>query len=248
MGSFLEFFKAKSSNPKARLFCFPFAGSGAQMFFPWAELIPSQIELVGIQPPGRWNRLGEPPILSTCQLASECWAEIQTMVDVPYLLFGYSWGAQVAFEVMRLAHSDAKPMPSALIVAAAVAPQIPISRKPFHKLPDAEFVKVVFEYYKNVPQQILDDPEMLSLMMGILRADITAFESYSYKNGPIVDVPIFAFNGKNDAIVPEEAVNEWAKQTTGGFQLETIEGGHFFAQENLDLFIQSLNSKLKIFI
>src|SRR5262249_40135506 len=47
--------------PRARLFCFPFAGAGATAFRAWAEALPAALELVAVAPPGPAGPIAEPP-------------------------------------------------------------------------------------------------------------------------------------------------------------------------------------------
>ena len=42
-----------SRAPRRRLFCFPFAGGGVGAFRSWLRLLPADVELIGLQLPGR---------------------------------------------------------------------------------------------------------------------------------------------------------------------------------------------------
>src|SRR5262249_54242915 len=48
--------------PRARLFCFPFAGGGSVVYRSWARSIDPTVEVVAIEPPGRLGRITEIPI------------------------------------------------------------------------------------------------------------------------------------------------------------------------------------------
>lgn len=49
-------------NPAAtlRLFCFPYAGGGTQMFREWSRILPTAVEVCTMELPGRGTRLTEP--------------------------------------------------------------------------------------------------------------------------------------------------------------------------------------------
>ncbi|MBI2374780.1 MAG: thioesterase [Deltaproteobacteria bacterium] len=48
-------------RPRARVFCFPYAGGSAGLFARWVERLPTDIELWAVQYPGRAERFHEPP-------------------------------------------------------------------------------------------------------------------------------------------------------------------------------------------
>src|SRR5688500_4320275 len=47
-----------------RLFCFPYAGSGASIYRSWEDELPPQVHLCCVQLPGREGRLREEPFTS----------------------------------------------------------------------------------------------------------------------------------------------------------------------------------------
>lgn len=44
-----------------------------------------------------------------------------------------------------------------------------------------------------------------------------------------LDVPIRAFAGRDDIEASPDRMRPWASETTARFELEVVEGGHFFA-------------------
>jgi medium-chain acyl-[acyl-carrier-protein] hydrolase len=44
-----------------RLFCFPYSGASASIFYTWPNMLPATIEVYPVQLPGRETRLAEPP-------------------------------------------------------------------------------------------------------------------------------------------------------------------------------------------
>ena len=53
----------RKPNPQARLrlFCFPYAGTGASIFRTWSDGLPADVEVCPVQFPGRGTRLMETP-------------------------------------------------------------------------------------------------------------------------------------------------------------------------------------------
>ena len=57
-------FAKASTDSRVRLFCFAYAGGGATAFREWQKSLGPGIEVFGVQPPDRENRLTEDPLLS----------------------------------------------------------------------------------------------------------------------------------------------------------------------------------------
>src|SRR5262249_15064603 len=102
-----------------RLICFPSAGGGPAMFRPLARALPADIELLAVCLPGRESRLREPPAGHLVGLAGQLARELADTVDGPYLMFGHSMGAMLAYEVCRwLQRTGGSPLPGAVTVSA----------------------------------------------------------------------------------------------------------------------------------
>ena len=88
-------------KPRARLICFPHGGGGTQAFRAWPDCLPEWLEVLAINPPGRGARLREPAIDDMARMVAEITAALTPALDLPFLLFGHSVGALIAFEVAR---------------------------------------------------------------------------------------------------------------------------------------------------
>jgi len=85
-------------DSQVRLVCFPFAG-GAAGYFHWLQaLLGSDIEVLGVQYPGRQDRRREPVIEDIRILADQVYEALSLWVAQPLAFFGHSMGAVVAFE------------------------------------------------------------------------------------------------------------------------------------------------------
>ena len=65
-------------NALLRMFYFSYAGGSAHAFGPWAQALPTQLEVLGIQLPGRGARMFEPPYTS-----------LPTLISAPPLILRY---------------------------------------------------------------------------------------------------------------------------------------------------------------
>eukprot|EP00803_Ostreobium_quekettii_P010990 evm.model.scf_119EXC.8 EVM.evm.TU.scf_119EXC.8 scf_119EXC:62742-63992(+) len=94
----------KQANPtpgsRLRLFCFPPAGTGAWAYHGWGPGLPADIEILPVELPGRNSRAGEPAMEAMAPLVAEVVEAVTPLMrERPFVLFGHSMGAWVAYEV-----------------------------------------------------------------------------------------------------------------------------------------------------
>ena len=236
------------SRPAAslRLFCLPYAGGGASIFVPWAKAFRhSPIEICAIQLPGREQRLNEAPFFRLEPLVGALASAIPPVLDRPYALFGHSMGATVAFELTRELRRRGQPLPRHLFVSGAEAPDMPDDREPLAGIEDdLEFVATIATRYGGLPQIVLENEELRTLVVPALRGDLALNETYRYREGPPLPVDITAYGGERDEIVSEASVRGWERHTSGTFTCRFFDGRHFFLNENRDQLIEDVTARL----
>ena len=166
---------------RMRLFCFPPAGSGTVAYRAWAPLAAPGLEVNAVLLPGRETRFAEPPVDDMAALASQIAGAIAPLAGQPFALFGHSLGALLAYEVaLRLSAEGHSP--EHLFVSGHQAPAIASRRAPIAHLPDAAFIQGLIDL-GGTPPEILDAPELLALLMPMLRADFALAERYKAPAG-----------------------------------------------------------------
>ena len=217
-----------------RLFCFPYAGGGASVYRLWPRGLPADLEVVGVQPPGRESRWRETALRDADAMADEALHAIEARLDRPFAFFGHSMGAIVAYEVAHRLDAAGGPAPRHLIVSGRPAPSVPEVHPPIHDLPREEFIEQI-RRYSGTPEEVLQNDELMSLLEPLLRADFAVSESYEHDPGRAkLDVPLTAIGGTDDPDVPVDALEPWSEETSGPFRKHVIEGGHFFVNEQRD--------------
>jgi medium-chain acyl-[acyl-carrier-protein] hydrolase len=216
-------------NPQAqlRLFCFPYAGGGTLSFRGWNTKLPDNIEIFLAQLPGRESRLHDPLFNSLTALVEAAEPELLPYFDKPFAFFGHSMGALISFELATALRRKHGIEPTHLFVSGCRAPQIKRAKPPTYNLTEPEFIEELIRL-NGTPREVLEDPELMRLMMPILRADFEVSETYTGDEKSPLNCPISAFGGLHDPEVERKHLKAWCEQTTAPFSLQMFPGDHFF--------------------
>ncbi|QSQ15448.1 thioesterase II family protein [Myxococcus landrumensis] len=216
-------------KPAARLqlICFHHAGGGASMFRKWAEELPEEIAVSAVQLPGREFRLREPCFTRMEPLIHELVKRLTPRFDLPFAFFGHSMGALVAFELARELRRRGEREPFYLGVSGRIAPQLRSRFRPAAELTDAQLIERVREL-GGLPEQVAREPELLALVLPIIRADYAVIDNYTCTAEPPLSCAISAFWGRGDILATEEQVFAWKQHTHHQFTIRDFPGDHFF--------------------
>jgi medium-chain acyl-[acyl-carrier-protein] hydrolase len=219
-------------NPQAvlRLFCFPYGGGAARAYRNWTQALRQDVDVCAIELPGRGHRLHEPPLRKMSLAVEVVGKEIISLLDRPYAFFGHSMGAILGFEVARLLRRGGHQGLTHLFVSGHKAPQIPKTEPFTYNLPDAEFIEEL-QRLNGTPKEVLEHPEMMRMIVPLLRADFESIQTYSYKHEPPLDCPITALGGLLDPHISRETLEPWREETTAAFNLQMFLGDHFFLHQ-----------------
>jgi medium-chain acyl-[acyl-carrier-protein] hydrolase len=226
-----------------RIFCFHYAGGGSSVYRLWGDHIIDGVDLIAIQLPGRENRFGESLIKKIDSIIETLYNNFLGLNDKPYIFFGHSLGALVAFEFARKLQQQNHPNLKHLIVSGSRAPHLPIRRKPIYNLPDQALLKEIRKY-NGIPQDLLIEKELLmEIMLPIIRADFTISDLYQCSPEIKLKTPITAFGGIDDNTFPFEDLLKWELHTDI-FNYECFTGNHFFIKSSFQKVIKSINAIL----
>jgi len=214
-------------QPRLRLFCFPYAGASATVFYHWPRGLPPGVEVWAVQLPGRGARFRERPFCRLEELLDDLLPALLPGLRQPFVFFGHSMGALLAFETTRRLRRLGAALPVRLLVSARPAPALPPARAPIHQLADQEFLEEL-RFIGGTPEEAMDNPELMKLVLPSVRADFALVETYAYQDEPPLTTPITACGGVEDKRVPRDLLDGWRVETVGEFTLELFPGGHFY--------------------
>jgi surfactin synthase thioesterase subunit len=212
---------------EVRLFCFPHSGGGASAFRPWATELPSWIDLVVVEPPGRGTRIHEPVRSDLPALAGEVTAEILATGDgLPCAFLGHSVGSLLAYHAACLLAEEGRP-PDLLVVSAGRAPNAVTRPVVPAGTSDDDLLAMILRF-GGVPAELRDQTELLKLWIPALRADLAMFDGYRHDGRAPLPMPFVLLAGLLDDVVELEAMDGWADLTSASTSLEVFPGDHFY--------------------
>ena len=232
-------------NPQSRvrLICFPYAGGSAAIFKAWPTYLPASVEVCPVLLPGRGRRMREMPHTRVATIVTHLAPAIETYSDKPFAFFGHSMGALIGFELARQLRRVGAPEPTHLFASGCPAPQIPASGPPTYSLPEAEFLEKV-RSLNGTPPEVLAHPELMQLILPLLRADFEAVGTYELVPEPPLACPISVYGGLQDTEVSREQLDAWRQHTVSNFVLRMFDGDHFFLHQNEPLLLRVLGREL----
>jgi medium-chain acyl-[acyl-carrier-protein] hydrolase len=234
----------RSNHHKANLFCFPYAGGGVVAYHAWKNLLHPDIALLRMQLPGRETRLREKPFTAFFPLIKALISAIAPWLDSPFVFYGHSLGALIAFEVARMLRDLGKPLPFHLFISSFRAPHLPDPDQMISKLPENQFIECL-KQYDGIAPAIVTNSELMEIYLPILKADFSILSSYHYTQKAPLPCPITAFAGLSDPKISAEEIAEWQDHTTGRYNSHFFPGGHFFINESQSEMLAHMNRYLE---
>jgi medium-chain acyl-[acyl-carrier-protein] hydrolase len=114
-----------------------------------------------------------------------------------------------------------------MIVSACPPPHLPRTGRDTHRLGD-DALKDRLRELGGTPAPVLACPELLDLVLPVVRADLTAFETHAHEPGPPLPVDLAVFGGTGDALARVETLSAWRRHASGRFTVRVFAGDHFF--------------------
>ncbi|CAN3131325.1 Thioesterase TesA [Mycobacterium sp. smrl_JER01] len=237
-----NFHPAPAPAAGVRLVCFPHAGGSASYYFPMSRALTPEFDVYAVQYPGRQDRYSEQPLQSIDELADQAFAALDDLPDAPLAFFGHSMGAVLAFEVAR--RCEAVPGRRVTTIFASGAPAPSRRGDERRHSADTDFVDVLRDLGGTDPR-VLENPDMLATFLPAFRTDYLALQDYHRGTEVGIAAPIVVMTATDDPKTSEADARAWHEHTTGGGEVHTFTGGHFYLERQPQRVVEVVTRTLR---
>ena len=206
-----------------KAYFFNWAGGSSSIYSPLqrsiinkcgSESFPFDMKFIPVDLPGRLARSTEDAIVDIPELAVVLTKELfPTDQNEPFVLFGHSYGAILAFKVAKLLEKKEKYPPLALFISACRAPSSDSITSHVSKAVSGMNFEEMIDYFKSRGSTISADSflndDIKRLFVDSVKADYKGLELYA-SNDYKLSCPIRAIGGDQDVIVSKEQILRWS--------------------------------------
>lgn len=218
------------AGARLRLFCFHHAGGAASAYAGWPQALGPDVDVLPVQLPGRENRIREPRPIGLSAIVRALGDDLDPLLEGPYAFYGHSMGALVGYELARVRAQAGRSTPSALLVGAYPAPDRPPAFLRMGAMGDEELARLMVGI-GGMSAALLDYPQWCAAAVALLRDDLTACQ-FSPLRHPPLPLPIHAFAGTDDPLMPAAEAGGWQRFGGPGGSTHVLPGGHFFLRDS----------------
>lgn len=218
------------SEAEATVFLFHYSGGGVSMYSRWPDWTPPSVQCRRVQLPGRQDREAERPFTAIGPLVDAvCDVLAGELDDRPFVLFGHSMGALLAYRVALTLERSAAQHP-ALVGVSGWAPEG--FQGPNRSLAGAtdETIANLIERLGAAPAEDLARTALPPSSVTAMRADLAVCASY-LDDGLAVRCPLVAYAGREDPFLAPGAMRSWQARGSPFLGVREFPGGHFFIHD-----------------
>lgn len=209
-----------------QLFMLPYAGGNISSFNKLISCLDERIEAVTVEYSGRGSRRGEGYITGYAPFLVDIINYINAYrnTDLPYILFGYSMGSALVYDVIRSGELLATPI--LVIVCARGFVEHCTESMNYAFLEEIQFVEKV-KQLGGIDDKILNNKRFLDIYLEPIKSDYWIWSQFKYEVLQIkINCDIVAFFCNEDT--PRELVHEWSQITSGDSHFYEFGENHFF--------------------
>lgn len=206
----------------------PYAGGSKHAYRKLESVAKPLYNWQTLELPGRGHRQAETTLGAVSSMVDDLLRQARQYVETgPYLLYGHSMGALLAFELTRRLRAENLPLPTGLLLTGRSAPTVTIARHRRMAHYSSEQFWHELAILGGVPPEVLQCREMQAYYEPTIRADIRALEEYHYRSDDPLPLPIVVRAGDREGIAFDE-LHQWQRQTCYDLDFGYMPGNHFF--------------------
>ncbi|MNJ34611.1 Linear gramicidin dehydrogenase LgrE [compost metagenome] len=230
---------------KFKLFCLPYAGGSATVYHRWKRYLHEDIEIHPLELAARGRRMAESHYLSMHEMLEDLYSQLETSTedDIPFLLFGHSMGALIAYELAHMTKQRLKREPAHLFVSGTYPPHAK-KNNVLHLLSD-ERLQQEIKQFGGTEEELFEREELIQLFLPVLRRDLELIETHAFTSKPdLIHCDISVLNGIDDPATEDYVLSEWARYSSKSCQVYSFQGGHFFINEQTEQVVSLIHQVL----
>ncbi|WP_281848711.1 alpha/beta fold hydrolase [Dyella sp. GSA-30] len=242
MSSSLFVQEGDSSRAAVRLFCFPYAGGNSSIYRGWQAELGSRIEVVAAELPGRGVLRHDQPYYRLDALVDDFMEQIRPLLDRPCVFFGHSNGALMCYALTLALRRHGCRLPSHLILSAKKPPHL--DKEKLHSMTSEALIERL-RALNGTPPEVLDNPEMMELVLPLLRADFSLSETFECPDEAPLSCGATLVGGSADAEASIGELSQWQRYLPNAGTPIVLQGDHFFVHTRRSDLLELVRNALK---
>lgn len=229
---------------KTDLFCLPFAGGNKYSYREYIEKAPAFLNIIPLDYPGRGSRMREALPLDIDELVNDLFYQVSPQIgQQDYAIYGHSLGGLMTYLLTKKLLENGIKAPVHLFITGTTGPSA-LSRgeKKRHLLNKEDFIAEVRDL-DGMPEEILNNEELLYYFEPILRSDFKISESYLHIESEPMDIPMTVITGTEEDMELAD-IELWQKETSHTVDFKRMPGKHFFIFQHAFKIIEIISRKL----
>ncbi|MFT5780649.1 MAG: surfactin synthase thioesterase subunit [Pseudomonas sp.] len=198
----------------------------------WRKRLPRWLEVCPLELPGRGAREDDRLCQDLPAMLADLQCSWQRECSGPYMLWGHSLGALLAFELAQALIAGGRRAPLAVFASASRAPSRRLLAPQLTTRSDAELLSCL-DGFARLPRELLADPLFRRELLPVLRNDLALAESYRYRRHAPLPCALHVLAARRDHL-GEEDLRAWRRETRGAFTLEWLDGDHAYLRPQQD--------------
>jgi surfactin synthase thioesterase subunit len=226
------------------LFCLPFAGGNKYSYREFTEKAPSFLNIITLDYPGRGTRMKDPLPAHIDELTNDLYNQVAPLVGrSAYAIYGHSLGGLMAYKLTRKLLEHGHEPPLHLFITGTTGPSATSrTEKKRHLLNRTDFIAEIRDL-DGMPEEILNNEELLYYFEPILRSDFKISEDYLHEELAPLNIPITVITGTEEDMELAD-VQLWQKETNHVVDFKRMPGKHFFIFQHTYHIIEIISKKL----
>jgi len=226
---------------KVNLICIPYSGGSKYSFSPLLKKAPSNLNPVVLELPGRGARSGEKLCDDIAVIEEDIFKRSLEFINRPYAIYGHSMGGLLAFLLARRIVRNGLPEPLHLFITGTSGPSV-IEDQKYYLLNKQDFLDKI-KSLKGMPDEILENGDMMDYFEPIIRSDFKLAETYVYRSSAPFKFPIAVIVGEDEEMELDD-VKTWKLESSATVAISRMPGSHFFIFEHADSVMRLFADKI----